>query len=91
MSWYNKVNTSNFRHRIWLQNLYIDFLIFQATVEFLKTNAKTDAEFKIIYSSLLLVTKIFYSLNFQVRVLLLPLVIFFRRMFLIILTWLSLF
>ncbi|KAG8250095.1 exportin-2 [Homalodisca vitripennis] len=39
--------------------------LFVATVEFTKTHAKTDAEFKITYSSLLLITKIYYSLSFQ--------------------------
>ncbi|XP_054273914.1 exportin-2 [Macrosteles quadrilineatus] len=39
--------------------------LFVATVEFTKTHAKTEAEFKITYSSILLVAKIFYSLNSQ--------------------------
>ena len=45
-------------------NMY--FFIFQSTMELAKTHASDPAALKVIFSSIVLECKIFYSLNFQV-------------------------
>ena len=52
-------------------NSYLFCIFLQATMDLANKHASDPAALKVIFSSLVLICKIFYSLNFQVRYLVL--------------------